>query len=508
MLRQESNTPMGTIKFSTSLASLVVSIWLVGMLSTACHLEAGPPHTQTPNLVLILADDLGYGDLASYGHLIVKTPHIDRLAQEGIRFTQYYAPAPLCSPSRAGLLTGRQPYRTGIRSWIPTGADVHLGRNEITLAHLLQNKGYATAVMGKLHLNGGADLSHHPQASDMGFDYSFVIPGGWAKNKVVEQKPADGSPRRGKLYPDNFWRNGKAVGETHTFSGELVADEAIAWLNEQDRQQPFFLYLPFSEVHTPIASPSKYLKMYDTYTTEFAKNNPDIFHWDWIQQPYRGQGEYYANISFLDAQVGRIIDHLEEMGILDNTIVIFTSDNGPVTREARKPWELNMAGETGGLRGRKDNLLEGGIRVPAIMRYPAWIEPGQVSDEPIYGLDWLPSLVEMMQLDLPADRVIDGQSMLPVLKGEKLQRKKPMIWSIDMAGQDDPINEWAIRQGDWKLILDRAENPKFLFNIANDPYEVQNMMTTQTELVESLREQFRSYKDDIENDSLAHAREK
>lgn len=464
------------------------------------------PQDSSPNLVLILVDDLGYGDLASYGHRIVKTPNIDRLAQEGIRYTQYYAPAPLCSPSRAGLLTGRQPYRTGIRSWIPPGKDIHLGRNEITLAHLLKDKGYETAVMGKFHLNGGAELSHHPQASDMGFGYSFVIPGGWAKNKAIERKHDDGSLRYGKLYPDNFWRNGKAVGETQKFSGELVADEAITWLDNHDRKKPFFLYLPFSEVHTPIASPPHYLQMYDRYLTDFARENPDLFHWDWNQQPYRGQGEYYANISFLDAQVGRIVDQLENLGVLDNTIVIFTSDNGPVTREARKPWELNMAGETGGLRGRKDNLLEGGIRVPAILRYPRLTEAGQVSHVPVYGLDWLPTLAEVMAFDMPSDREIDGQSILATMKGEDLMREKPMIWSIDMAGQDDPINEWAIREGDWKLILDREEKPKFLFNIANDPYEVQNVLAAQTEVLTPLLERFSAYKLSIENDSLARAR--
>jgi arylsulfatase A-like enzyme len=350
---------------------------LTMLVATACKQDVREGPKGPPNLLLILVGDLGYGDLAAYGHPIVKTPNIDKLVQEGIKYTQYYAPSPLCSPSRAGLLTGRTPYRTGIRSWIPAGADVHLGKKEITFANLLKEKGYETAIMGKLHLNGGAEMSDHPQARDMGFDYSFVIPGGWAQNKQVETKPADGSLRRGKIYPDNFWRNGKPVGETEKFSGELVSDEVTSWLEvEHEVGDPFFLYVAFSEVHTPIASPKQYLDQYADYISDFAKENPDLYHWDWGNQPYRGPGEYYANISFLDAQVGEIMDKLEAMGELDNTIVLFTSDNGPVTRESRKPWELNMAGETGGLRGRKDNLLEGGIRVPAIVRYPDMIEAG------------------------------------------------------------------------------------------------------------------------------------
>jgi len=379
---------------------------------------------------------------------------------------------------------------------------VHLGENEITLAHLLREKGYKTAVMGKLHLNGGAEMINHPQAKDMGFDYSFIIPGGWAKNKKVETKTTDGTLRHGEIYPDNFWRNGKPVGETNKFSGELVSDEAISWLDNHKKGSPFFLYVPFSEVHTPIASPKKYLDMYGGYITEFAKKNPYLFHWDWADQPYRGQGEYYANISFLDAQVGRIIDKLEKRGELDNTIIIFTSDNGPVTREARKPWELNMAGETGGLRGRKDNLFDGGIRVPAIIRFPSLIEPGQVSNTPVYGLDWLPTLAELMNFEVPSDREIDGQSIADTMTGKDIDRKKPLIWTIDMEGQDDPVNEWAIRDGDWLLILDRAEKPKFLFNMADDPYQVVNLLKSRNDILNPLLVSFTEYKNNIETDAV------
>jgi arylsulfatase A-like enzyme len=497
-------------EFSTVMVRLPLALVVVvlNVLVSACSAPTAEHSKLTaPNLLLILVDDLGYGDLASYGHPIVQTPHIDRLAQEGIKFMQYYAPAPLCSPSRAGMLTGRTPYRTGVRSWIPVDSDVHLGEKEITLAHLLRDEGYATAVMGKLHLNGGVERTDQPQAEDMGFDYSFVIPGGWAKNKQVETKPADGSLRRGKIFPDNFWRNGQPVGTTQQFSGELVAKEVISWLaEERPADQPFFLYVAFSEVHTPIASPPAYLDRYRDYITDFATANPDLYHWDWVNQPYRGPGEYYANISFLDAQVGKIIDKLEASGELDNTIVIFTSDNGPVTREARKPWELNMAGETGGLRGRKDNLLEGGIRVPAVVRYPPLIAAGQVSPTPVYGLDWLPTLADLMDFSVPTDREIDGQSIVNTLQGEDLERQKPMIWTIDMAGQDDPVNEWAIRDGDWTLILDRAEQPKFLFNIAKDPYQVVNLVDKREDVLSPLFAKFLQYKADIEADTVnAHS---
>lgn len=467
-----------------------------------------------PNLVIFYVDDLGYGDLGSYGHQVVATPNIDRLAAEGVKFTQYYAPAPLCSPSRAGLLTGRTPYRTGIRSWIPEGQDIHLGANEITLAHLLKQKGYATAVMGKFHLNGGADMQDHPQAADLGFDYSFIIPGGWAKNKRLETTPTNGGDRHGKLYPDNYWRNGVPVGETKKFSAQLVADEVVNWLeqhndNLHENSSPFFLYIPFSEVHTPIASPQKYLDQYAQFISAEGKSQPDLYHWDWSDRPYRGQGEYYANISFLDAQVGRVIRKLEALNQLDKTIIFFASDNGPVTREARKPWELNMAGETGGLRGRKDNLLEGGIRVPGILRYGASIKAGIEVNEAVTGLDILPTLAELMSFDIPHDRELDGQSILPILSGDDFSRHKPLIWSVDMPDQDDPVNEWAIRVGDWKMILDREKKPKFLFNIEKDPYEMFNLLgkteqkTVQTDLLKA----FQIYLHSIETDPIKLLRE-
>ena len=455
-----------------------------------------------PNLLLILVDDLGYGDLASYGHHIVKTPNIDKIAKEGIKYTQYYAPSPLCSPSRAGLLTGRMPYRTGIRSWIPDHSDVHIGENEITLAHLLKAKGYDTAVMGKLHLNGGVEMINQPQAKDMGFDYSFVIPGGWAKNSKVESENSNGRLRRGKIFPDNYWRNGEPVGITNKFSGALVADEISTWLDKQEKEHPFFIYASFSEVHVPISSPKKYLNMYDDYITDTAKDDPYLFHMEWSNQPHRGQGEYYANISFMDAQVGKIIEKLKAINELDNTIIIFTSDNGPVTREARKKWELNMAGETNGLRGRKGDVFEGGIRVPAIVSYPPKIKAGQTSHEPIYGLDWLPTLAELMDFEIPQDRVIDGQSVVNSMVERDVVRNKPMIWGIDYKKNEEPDEEWAIREKDWLLIFDREEQPKYLFNIAVDPYQVSNLLEKRDDIVEPLFDKFIAYKNNIESDSV------
>ncbi|WPI25740.1 sulfatase family protein [Klebsiella oxytoca] len=457
-----------------------------------------------PNLVIILADDLGYGDLGAYGHQIVKTPNIDKLAQEGVKFTDYYAPAPLCSPSRAGLLTGRMPFRTGIRSWIPEGKNVALGRNELTIANLLKQQGYDTAIMGKLHLNAGGDRTDQPQAKDMGFDYRLVNTAGFVSDSTLDN--AKERPRYGMVYPTGFTRNEKPIGRAKTFSGELVSSEVVNWLDKKKDNNPFFLYVAFTEVHSPLASPKKYLDMYAPYISAYAKQHPDLFYGDWADKPWRGAGEYYANISYMDAQVGKVLDKIKAMGEEDNTIVIFTSDNGPVTREARKVYELNLAGETDGLRGRKDNLWEGGIRVPAIIKYGHHIPQGMVSETPMSGLDWMPTLAQMMNFPLPKDRTYDGQSIVPVLEKQAFKREKPLIFGIDMPFQDDPTDEWAIRDGDRKMIIDREGKAKYLYNLKQDRAETLNQIGKQPEIEQRMFAEFLKYKNDIDNDSLMKAR--
>ncbi|HDS6519096.1 TPA: sulfatase-like hydrolase/transferase [Klebsiella oxytoca] len=457
-----------------------------------------------PNLVIILTDDLGYGDLGAYGHQIVKTPNIDNLAQEGVKFTDYYAPAPLCSPSRAGLLTGRMPFRTGIRSWIPEGKNVALGRNELTIANLLKQQGYDTAIMGKLHLNAGGDRTDQPQAKDMGFDYRLVNTAGFVSDSTLDN--AKERPRYGMVYPTGFTRNEKPIGRAKTFSGELVSSEVVNWLDKKKDNNPFFLYVAFTEVHSPLASPKKYLDMYAPYISAYAKQHPDLFYGDWADKPWRGAGEYYANISYMDAQVGKVLDKIKAMGEEDNTIVIFTSDNGPVTREARKVYELNLAGETDGLRGRKDNLWEGGIRVPAIIKYGHHIPQGMVSETPMSGLDWMPTLAQMMNFPLPKDRTYDGQSIVPVLEKQAFKREKPLIFGIDMPFQDDPTDEWAIRDGDWKMIIDREGKAKYLYNLKQDRAETLNQIGKQPEIEQRMFAEFLKYKNDIDNDSLMKAR--
>lgn len=482
----------------TRLAATLGVILYAAALSASAAVPA-----ERPNVIIIMADDLGYGDLGSYGHPIVKTPHLDTMAANGLRLTQYYAPAPLCSPSRAGLLTGRTPFRTGIRSWIPANKNVALGRNEQTIAHYLKAQGYDTAVVGKWHLNAGADRRDQPQAAEMGFNYSLVNAAGFVTSDLDR---APERPRYGVVYPNGFYRNGKPLGNVQRISGEFVSDEAVSWLAQKQPGDPFFLYVAFTEVHTPLASPQRYLDMYQPYISAFARQHPHLFYADWADTPYRGPGEYYANISYLDAQVGKILRQVERMGAQENTLILFTSDNGPVTREARKWYELNMAGETGGLRGRKDNLWEGGIRVPAIVQYRGHIPPGSVSDTPASGLDILPTLAELIGFPLSSDRVIDGESIASLLRGGTVDRRHPMIWAIDMPQQDDPTDMWALRQDEWKMIFDRQSQAKYLYNLQRDPWEIDNQLGKQPQLETRLQSALDDYRRSIEQDAVMRAR--
>lgn len=456
---------------------------LIFFLSTLCSSCFLPDNLfaqeSRPNIVFILADDLGYGDLGSYGHEIIETPHLDQLAKEGMSFTNFYSPSPLCSPSRAGMLTGRTPYRTGIKSWIPEGKDVYLRKEEITLSSLLKKEGYETFALGKWHLNGGLDDAKHPNPDEHGFDY-------WMLNHAFALPTHKD--------PDNFFKNGEALGVVKGYSAQIVVDEAFQRLENRKQDKPFFLYLPLNEPHSEIASPDSFNARYSSYT----KGEIDLENLS-----DRGPGEYYANISFLDAQVGRLLKKLNDLGLRDNTLLIFTSDNGPVTNQWRFWWEVNMYGSTGGLRGRKADLFEGGLRVPCIIRYPGKIEAGSLSDIPWQGYDLLPTVCGILNIDIPKDRVLDGEDMSGILSGQSVQRKKPLFWAFETRPFDDPVGyAYALRAGDWKLITDLQLEKTLLYNLSKDPHEVRELSKEEPERVKELLREVKEFVESIEADKL------
>jgi arylsulfatase A-like enzyme len=460
--------------------------WLVSMLlhcgSVVPALAAPLPENPPPNLVVILADDLGYGDLGVYGHHVVKTPALDRLASEGLRLTSYYAPSPLCSPSRASLLTGRIHFRTGIESWIPPDTDIQLGPRELTVATLLKRAGYETFLAGKWHLNGGLDVPAHTQPQDHGFDEWLALHA-WA------------IPHHEN--PTNFFRNGKPVGEIRGFSAQIVVDEALAWLERRAGKAPFFIYMPFPEPHGTIASPDFFNALYSSFTT--GKPDP-MANNDRVPENLaaRGPGEYYANVTHLDYQIGRFLEGLDRRGLRETTLVLLTSDNGPVTTDWRHWWEVNLYGSTGGLRGRKADLYEGGIRVPAIVRWPGRVPAGRVSDAPVSGTDLLPTLAAIVGFAVPADRPIDGEDVSSLLRGEPFERRRPLYWEFD----DDQGFRYALRDGRWKLLADSTLARVRLYDLAADRFELTDLAESRGDVVAALVRTVRSVHASVAADPL------
>ncbi len=372
-----------------------------------------------PNLVVVLCDDLGYGDLACYGHPKIKTPYLDQMAKEGIRFTDFYSTAPVCSPSRVGLLTGRSPNRAGVYDWIPGGRSVHMRASEVTIPQLLKKAGYATCMSGKWHCNGKFNSPQQPQPDAAGFDHWFAT-----QNNA---SPSHENPR-------NFVRNGKAVGPMKGFSCQLVMDEALAWLQKQrakDAEQPFFMYVAFHEPHEPVASPKKMVAQYDGV----AKNH--------------NQAQYFANVTNLDAAVGKLMKALKDMKVDEDTLVVFTSDNGPETLLRYGPRSGRSYGVPTPLRGMKLWTTEAGFRVAGIMRWPSRIKAGQVIKHPVSALDFLPTFCELAGTKPPQDLALDGTSFLPALDNKPIARTKPLVWVYYNALNKRRV---AMRDGNWKVL--------------------------------------------------------
>lgn len=450
------------------------------ILSYPC-IASGQQAITQPNILLIYVDDLGYGDLASFGHPVIKTPNLDALADRGLRLTNYYAPSAICSPSRAGLLTGRHPYRTGIETWIPAGSGIYLYTVEVTLAEVLASVGYQTALIGKWHLNSNLGSGAEPQPGDQGFDYFY--------GHNAFQIPTNRNPT-------NLFRNGAALGMQEGYTAQLYVDEAIAWLTGRDESKPFFLYLSMAEPHTVIENPPAFNGQYSNFTKgpiiPISSVSGDIPKNKLVA---RGPGEYYANITYMDAQLGRVLQLLKDLSMDEQTVVVFASDNGPVTANWINWWEVNAYGETGGLRGRKHFLYEGGIKVPAIIRYPGVTTPGTESNELIVGTDFFATLAKIGGGEIPTDRPIDSLDIMPVLAGGKMPSRSA-FWALSSKSD----LEFAVRQGSWKLLLDGDKEPKELYNLDEDPLEFFNLLKENPGMAQQLNDLFKLTLSSIEAD--------
>lgn len=432
----------------------------------------GTTVAERPNILIILCDDLGYGDLGVHGHPHIQTPNLDKLAAEGIRFTNFYSTAPVCSPSRVGLLTGRSPNRAGVYDWIPSATkprpdareQVHMRKDEITIPQLMKQAGYATVMAGKWHCNAAFNDSSQPQPGDAGFDH-------W----LATQNNA--SP--GHQNPDNYVRNGKPIGEVEGFSCQIAADEVVNWVRQHSKtnpDQPFFGFLAFHEPHEPVRSPEKLIDLYRGVTVSPL------------------QAEYYANVHNVDLAVGKVVAAFDDLGIRENTLIVFTSDNGPETlnryRSAQRSW-----GITAHLRGMKLHTHDGGFHVAGIMNWPKGIKGGQVIDAPASALDLLPTACALAETSPTAERHFDGIDIAACFDGSAMPaRSQPLVWCYYNAINDARVamrtdrfkvlarlngGEFPKRQNLTPTTLQEAKAAKLtdfeIYDVIDDPGEIQNL---------------------------------
>lgn len=355
------------------------------------------------------------------------------MAAEGIRFTDFYATAPVCSPSRVGLMTGRSPNRAGVYDWIPEGNSikpdardqVHMRDSEITIPRLLKKAGYATAMAGKWHCNSKFNSPEQPQPGDAGFDH-------W----MATQNNA--SPSHAN--PVNFVRNGEPVGRMEGYSCQLVAQEGIEWITRHHHLnpgRPFFFYMAFHEPHEPVASPEAIVASYRSVAVT------------------EKEATYFANVENVDRAVGKLLATLGKLSIDKNTLVVFTADNGPETlnryRGASYSW-----GRPEPLRGMKLWTTEAGFRVAGIMRWPGKIKAGQTVDHAVSALDFLPTFCDLAGTEPPRYLELDGANFLPALENKPIDRNKPLVWAYYNAINEHRV---AMRDGQWK-VLARLDLPK------------------------------------------------
>lgn len=437
--------------------SRLLVLTVLGLLSLHVH-AADPPK---PNVVLFLADDLGYGDLGCYGHPRIKTPHLDALAKQGVRLTQCYAASAVCSPSRSAILTGRTPHRNGVYTWIAEGSEVHLPRTELTLARLLKEVGYTTCHVGKWHLNGKFNHPSQPQPNDHGYDHWL----GTQNNAAPSHKN-----------PTNFVRNGKPLGQLQGYSALLVVEEAINWLKtKREKSKPFFLAVWTHEPHLPIETDPEFQKLYADLDEDFR--------------------QHHGNVTQLDHAFGQLMRTLDELKLTDTTFVFFTSDNGPEGDGLKG----RTRGSTGGLRGRKRSMYEGGIRVPGLARWPGRIPANSTVDAAVIGSDLFPTILGLCGGKPPRDRILDGTDVLKVLTGKaaNVERKVPLYWRLNMAPNNLHL---AIREGDWKLLAAQNFSKTELYNIKTDEKETRQLRALEPERHAALLKRLKQLNAEIERE--------
>lgn len=420
---------------------------------------AQPTADRPPNVIVIFTDDQGTLDAGVYGADDLHTPHLDALAERGVRLTQFYAAAPVCSPSRAGLLTGRYPLRAGVPGNISSQPNkLGMAPEEVTIAETLKAAGYATAHVGKWHLGYTPETMPNGQ----GFDHSFGHMGGCIDN--YSHFFYWNGPNRHDL-----WRNGTETFHDGQFFPDLMVAEAERFMTAH-REEPFFLYFAMNTPHYPYQGEEAWLRYYENL-------------------PYP-RNLYAAFLTTLDARIGRLVAKVDALGLRENTLIIFQSDHGHSMEERAH----GGGGWAGPYRGAKFSLFEGGIRVPAIASMPGTLPEGAVRDQVGHGVDWLPTIAAVTGASL-LNEDIDGKNLWPVLREARAPSPHEVLYWHVGRGENA---QWAVREGDWKLIgnprdpTDAAplteDDQLFLVNLREDVREMENLAARHPGVVARLQQ--------------------
>ena len=434
-----------------------VIIWLAIVALCAAPTEARAQTSAPPNVVLVITDDLGYGDLGSYGATDIRTPHLDRLAREGARLTQFYANASTCTPTRAGLMTGRWQQRVDMEYPLgmqrPADYDRGLVPTGRTLPQLMKNAGYATALVGKWHLGWKPEFSPIRH----GFDYFFGLKAGFHDfyTHTTPDTPIPGG--------HDLWE-GDSLVSVEGYSTDLITERSVQFI-ERNARRPFFIDVSYNAPHWPYQVPDK-----PSVARDSARH---LRPWD---DSTSTRADYVAMVERVDVGVGRILATLDRLGLRENTIVIFTNDNGGEWLSRNAP-----------LFHTKFTNWEGGLRVPMIVRWPGQIRAGMVSNQVGITMDLTRSILVAGRAQLPSDLKLDGIDILSILANRAPEQERTLYWRI----QNPQRRQMAIRSGDWKMVFDGAI--PMLFDLKNDVGERVNLAGANPAVSKRLYDLYRAW---------------
>lgn len=461
------------------------------VLFNTCNKNSKVSITYSPNIILIITDDQGYGDFGFYGNPHIQTPFLDSLARMSTRFSQFYV-CPVCAPTRAGLMTGRYALRTGVYDTYNGGAIMHT--DEVTMAEMLKDAGYSTGIFGKWHLGD----SYPFRPVDQGFQTSLVHHAGGIG------QPGDHFSNF--MRPDSsyfspvLYRNGKEV-KTEGYCSDVFTRAAIEFIEENNRNQfnqPFFIYLAFNAPHTPLQLPEEYLDRYrDADITSGNYPGKGTFP-EMNTKNIEDAKKVYGMVTNIDENLRLLFNKLVELELVEQTLIVFLTDNGPQQRRY-----------TAGFRERKGSVYEGGIRVPSFWYWKGKFKENFAIDDPAANIDVLPTLLDLCGVDIPAGISLDGRSLAPLIKQETNALPERTLFYEWQRGFIEPYRNIAVRKGNYKMVgnIEYFEDPDRLelYNISDDPYELNNISNENPEIVNTLKNEFdRWYSEVITGEKLVN----